>query len=93
VSEHDAVEEEIHRPARRRRNPEAEAVAAAAAAQAALELVETHGESVAAAPMEDALPRRTKPRRRRGGEVASEPLQLVETQPGAEPKADGATNP
>ena len=29
---------------------------------------------------EDTLPRRTRPRRRRGGPAPSEPLQLVETQ-------------
>ena len=93
MSEHDAVEEEIHRPARRRRNPESEASAPAIPAQASLELVETRSEVVIAVPTDDDLPRRTKPRRKRGGTAASEPLQLVETQPGAEPQADGATNP
>jgi hypothetical protein len=81
VSEHDDSAEEAHRPARRRR-AEGEA---AAPAPAALELVETRDESIAPpVVVEDELPRRTKPRRRRGGGVAEEPLQLVETQPGSD---------
>lgn len=79
VSEFDDSAEEAHRPARKRRQSEA-----AAPAPAALELVETRSEAVAPAMVEDDFPRRTKPRRRRGGEVANEPLQLVETQPGSE---------
>ena len=43
-----------------------------------------------APPMEDELPRRTKPRRRRGGAAPEEPLQMVETQPSAESRPDGA---
>jgi hypothetical protein len=54
----------------------------------ALQLVETQVEAVPV-PIEEELPRRTKPRRRRSSEVPSEPLKLVETQPGAEQRADG----
>ena len=72
VSEHQDVE--AHRPVRRRRHhDEADAV------QAPLMLVETQGETPAPV-MEDELPRRTKPRRRRNAEAQAEPLTLVETQ-------------
>jgi hypothetical protein len=48
-------------------------------------LVETQADTAGATIVpEDEPPRRTRPRRRRGGEVPSEPLMLVETQPGAE---------
>jgi hypothetical protein len=48
-------------------------------------MVETQPAATASpAYVEDDLPRRTKPRRRRGGGVADEPLKLVETQPGSE---------
>ena len=80
VSEHDAAAEEAHRPVRRRRPGQVEGQA-----QAELQLVETQAEvPVPAAALEDELPRRTKPRRRRGGPEASEPLKMVETQPGSE---------
>ena len=82
VSEHDAAVEESHqKPARRRRQDHAQGEAA----PSALQLVETQAEVVVPAPVaEDELPRRTRPRRRRGGEIPNEPLKLVETQPGAE---------
>ncbi|HSN21915.1 MAG TPA: hypothetical protein VLS49_14635 [Usitatibacter sp.] len=52
--------------------------------QAPLELVETQVEAAALASEEEELPRRSRPRRRRGGAPAeSEPLQLVETRPGS----------
>ena len=80
MSEHDAVSEEAHRPVRRRRQGQTDAQA-----QAELQLVETQADAPAGnVPQEDDLPRRTKPRRRRGGTSADEPLKLVETQPGAE---------
>ena len=72
VSEHQDVE--AHRPVRRRRHHD-EAVAV----QAPLMLVETQGETPVPV-MEDELPRRTKPRRRRNAEAQAEPLTLVETQ-------------
>jgi hypothetical protein len=84
VSEHDALTEEAHRPVRKRRHDHADA----SDQPAALQLVET--QVAAAAPaMEDELPHRTKPRRRRGGPVVEEPLKLVETQPGTEVRTDG----
>jgi hypothetical protein len=51
--------------------------------EAPLQLVETQAPSVEAT-VEDEAPRRTKPRRRRAEPAPSEPLMLVETQPGAE---------
>jgi ribonuclease E len=78
VSEHDAVEEEAHRPQRKRR----EAAHAAEQAQE-LQLVETQAEAAPIA-VEDEAPHRTKPRRRRSGPVEAEPLKLVETQAGAD---------
>jgi hypothetical protein len=80
VSEHDAAVEEAHRPVRRRKQTQAEADAA----QAALQLVETQVEVPLPVAVDDEPPRRTRPRKRRGGPVANEPLMLVETQPGAE---------
>jgi hypothetical protein len=85
VSEHDAVVEEAHRPVRRRRHEHAQPEEAVS-----LQMVETQADAGVAAPaQEDELPRRSRPRKRRGGPVASEPLMMVETQPGAEaPRAD-----
>ena len=80
VSEHDAVGEEAHRPVRRRRHGQEEGEAATPS----LQMVETQVEAPAPVALEDDLPRRTRPRKRRGGEVPSEPLKLVETQPGAD---------
>ena len=83
VSEHDqAGGEPAHRPNRKRHQ-----AASGAAQSQELQLVETQGAAQAASPDED-LPRRTKPRRRRGGPVASEPLQMVETQ-GGDAQASG----
>jgi hypothetical protein len=56
-------------------------------------MVETQLEAVPAAPSEDELPRRSKPRRRRGGTAAQEPLQLVETEGGPEAAGDNAPTP
>lgn len=81
VSEHDDVGEEAHRPARRRHRdhaPQAEQ-------PPALQMVETLADAPSATiPTDEEPRRRTRPRRRRGGEVPNEPLMLVETQPGAE---------
>jgi hypothetical protein len=88
VSEHDAVIEEGHRPVRRRRPGQA----AEPQAEISLQMVETQAEaSVAPLAQEDEEPpRRSRPRRRRGVQASSEPLMMVETQPGAEPPhADG----
>jgi len=86
VSEHDAVVEESHKPVRRRRHTQGDAPDQAPA----LQLVETQADAPAIAPVvEDELPRRTKPRRRRGGAAPDEPLKLVETQPGTEVRPDG----
>jgi hypothetical protein len=85
VSEHDAQSEEAHRPVRRRRQG-----ASPVEETPSLQLVETQAPTLPTGAEEDDLPRRTKPRRRRGGPVSSEPLMLVETQPGAEPsRPDG----
>jgi hypothetical protein len=79
VSQHDDEAEDAHRPNRRRKHHAADGTPQ----EPALQLVETQ-----AAPqpvvMDDALPQRTKPRRRRDSRSASEPLQLVETQPSTE---------
>ena len=80
VSEHESVVEEAHRPVRRRRHGQADGETA----PAPLQLVETQAEALVPAAAEDELPRRTRPRRRRGEAVANEPLMLVETQPGTE---------
>jgi hypothetical protein len=83
VSEHDAVagsDSEPHRPVRRRRHG---AETEASVGEAQLQMVETQAPTTAPV-IEDELPRRTKPRRRRGGSTQEEPLQMVETQPGAE---------
>jgi hypothetical protein len=82
VIQHDESEEEAHRPVRRRRASEGHG----ANEPASLELVETQAPTTPL-PIEDSLPRRTKPRRRRGGSADSEPLMLVETQNDA-PRGD-----
>lgn len=88
VSEHDQVEgEPAHRPNRRRHH-----VAADSAPQD-LQLVETQGQAVEVAGADQDLPRRTKPRRRRGGAAPAEPLQLVETQGDSPQGGDGTTTP
>jgi hypothetical protein len=46
----------------------------------ALQLVETQA-AANPQPVEDDLPRRSKPRKRRGAAADAEPLMLVETQP------------
>ena len=75
VSEHDQVEsaDEAHRPSRRRKGEHA------SAEKQPLQMVETQAPVQMAPDAEHDLPRRTKPRRRRGGQAAPEPLQLVET--------------
>jgi hypothetical protein len=89
VSEHDAVAEDAHRPQRKRR----ESAAEAAQQQQALQLVETQAEAVPL-PVDDEAPRRSKPRRRRSGNVEAEPLMLVETQGNADSQhPDGAPTP
>ena len=74
VSEHDAVAAEAHRPVRKRRHADAEPQA-----EVPLQMVETQAET-APMPIEDELPRRTKPRRRRSVAAENVPLQMVETQ-------------
>jgi len=78
IQHDDAEDNEAHRPQRKRRHASDEPNQAQP-----LQLVETQ---VEAAPIvvEDELPRRTKPRRRRSGSEEAEPLKLVETQPSAE---------
>ena len=88
VSEHAGVEEEPHRPVRRRRHASESEVAAEP-----LQLVETAAEAAAVQPaFEDELPRRPVRRRRQSQSTASpaEPLQLVETAPGAAAPEAGA---
>jgi ribonuclease E len=89
VSEHDEVVEESqsHRPNRKRHASDD------APAPQELQLVETSSGAPAAAPVEDDLPQRTKPRRRRAQAMDAEPLKLVETQPGTQPGQDGAQTP
>jgi hypothetical protein len=88
VSEHDEVVDETHRPSRRRRH----GADAQVAEQPPLQMVETQAAAEATPLTEDDLPRRTKPRRRRGaGASPSEPLQLVETTHGTD--ADNASSP
>lgn len=88
VSEHDdAAESDAHRPNRKRRH-EADASSQAQA----LQLVETQAEAQPIA-LDDDLPRRTKPRRKRSGPVVAEPLKLVETQPGTEVRPEGSSTP
>jgi hypothetical protein len=78
VSQHEDPADAPHRPVRRRR----QAVSQPAAEP--LQIVETAAEASPAIAPDDELPRRTKPRRRRSVAVDSGPLQIVETQPGAE---------
>jgi len=87
VSEHDHAppEEPAHRPNRKRHH-----VAASNQPQE-LQMVETQGAPAAPADEPDDQPRRTKPRRRRGGSAAPEPLQLVETHGDAQGHAEGST--
>ena len=75
VSEHTEAETELHRPVRKRRERTAEE----RAAEAPLQLVETQVEAQPIA-IDDELPRRTKPRRRRAAPLESGPLKLEETQ-------------
>jgi len=75
VIQHEEAAEDQHRPVRRRRPQATEPVAQATP----LELVETQA-AIPPPLTEDELPRRTKPRRRRGGPTPGEPLLLVETQ-------------
>jgi hypothetical protein len=81
VSEHDtSVAPEEHKPTRRRRQGHS-----GEDMQAPLQLVETQADApIVAAPQEDEAPRRSRPRKRRGGPVANEPLMLVETQGGTD---------
>lgn len=83
VSQHDEAADESHRPVRKRRQERG----SGAAGEAPLQLVETQAAAIEV-PMEDDLPRRTKPRRRRGTDIPNEPLKLVETQPGDEQRID-----
>ena len=79
VIQHDDAEDaDAHRPQRKRRHGSDEANQAQQ-----LQLVETQVEA-APLPVEDELPRRTKPRRRRSGSAEAEPLKLVETQASTE---------
>jgi hypothetical protein len=50
-------------------------------------MVETQMETPPPVAEEEELPRRTRPRRRRGTAAPSEPLQMVETQPADNPQA------
>ncbi len=78
VIQHDEVEgDDSHRPQRKRRHAGDDADQ-----PQQLQLVETQVEA-APLPAEDELPKRSKPRRRRSGQAAAEPLMLVETQPNA----------
>lgn len=87
VSQHE--EGEAHRPTRKRRH---EAAGTGAEPAAPLELIETQSEKAqAAAFVEDELPRRTKPRRRRHVDVETGPLQLVETAAAPETPRDPAS--
>ncbi|HUL96365.1 MAG TPA: Rne/Rng family ribonuclease, partial [Usitatibacter sp.] len=84
VSEHDGAEPggEEHRPRRKRHHE-----APGAVQPQELQLVETQAAPSPVA-MDDDQPRRTKPRRRRGGQAAAEPLQLVETRSEGEGSQD-----
>jgi hypothetical protein len=78
VTQHDDADDaEAHRPQRKRRH-----ASDGGDQPPPLQLVETQVEA-APLPVDDEFPRRTKPRKRRSGPVAAEPLSLVETQPGA----------
>jgi hypothetical protein len=73
------VAEAAHPPQRRRKHHAAEE----APQQTALQLVETQADVPPPVALENELPRRTRPRRRRGSSAGNEPLQLVETDPSA----------
>ena len=81
VSEHGDGGDEAHRPQRHRKHERKEKLRE----EPPLQLVETSAEIPPAPAQEDELPRRTKPRRRRGGANASEPLMLVETKDSGQP--------
>lgn len=85
ITQHGDDDEPAQRPNRRRR-----AGGAQAAAAEPLQIVETSAPAPLAEPqLGDTLPRRTKPRRRRGAASESGPLMLVETQGGADaPQGD-----
>jgi ribonuclease E len=91
IKEH-ADEGEPHRPVRRRPRQGGDQ----AAQPPALQLVETSAADAVVAPvvMEDELPKRSKPRRKRAAPTEAGPLVIVETQPGAETKpGEGLPNP
>jgi hypothetical protein len=77
VIQHDTADDEAHRPVRRRPRQGSGQVSEA---PTALQLVETQAATPPPQEPDDALPRRTRPRRRRGGSQPNEPLMLVETQ-------------
>jgi hypothetical protein len=88
LSEHAPVEEEAHRPVRRRRHESESAVAAEP-----LQLVETVAAAIPSQPaFADEIERRPVRRRRQANATAApaEPLQLVETAPGAATTDAGA---
>jgi hypothetical protein len=94
ISQHDEVAEAPQRPQRRRKHHDAQDLPQEAAPQqTALQLVETQVDVPPPAVMEDELPRRTRPRRRRGQSTGSEPLQMVETDPAAARNPDNAPAP
>ena len=87
VSEHEDLEAP-RPPVRRRHRHDAEV----SAPPTPLQLVETQVE----APMpvvEDELPRRTKPRRRRAAPAGNDPVMLVETRDGVDHAAQGENPP
>jgi hypothetical protein len=88
VSQHDESTEPAQRPNRKRRHEGGDEAAAQP-----LQLVETQAAAPAASESEDDLPRRTRPRRRRGAPAESGPLQIVETQGDAAGSGDGAPTP
>ena len=87
VSEHGEGGEAAQRPQRHRKHERAEQPAE----QPPLQMVETSVETQPVSAPEDDLPRRTKPRRRRGGTNVSEPLMMVETKDS--PQSPDATGP
>lgn len=82
VIQHEDGDTETHKPVRKRRRHAGDATSNE---PAPLQMVETQVETAAPAPAEDDLPRRTKPRRRRGAQQESGPLMMVETQQGTTP--------
>ena len=88
VSQHDDGEES-HRPNRHRRHGSDDPAQAAE-----LQLVETQIEAPVPSALDEELPRRTKPRRRRSEPRQAEPLKLVETEgPSEPPHPDGTSMP